>query len=110
LYYTGSAYQIHFSAGGIGGYSSNLTYTPGNWFTAAVTHNTNGTITWYYNGQPAGTGTGTFSQYQTSQYEQVGASDNYWLGPISVVGIYGRTLSAQEILNNHNFVRGRYGL
>lgn len=111
LYNNGSAYQIHYSAAGLGGFSSNLSYTPGNWFTAAVTQTTSGLVSYYFNGQPVGTNTGiTFSQYISTGYEQVGASDNYWLGPISVACVYGSTLSAQQILSAHNAVRTRYGL
>jgi hypothetical protein len=110
FYYNGSAYQIHFSSNGQGGLSPNLTYTVGNWFTLAVTHTTGNLITWYFNGVALGTTTATFSQYVTDTYEQVGASDNYWTGPISVVGVYGRALSATEIASNHNSIRGRYGI
>jgi hypothetical protein len=110
LYYTGSAYQIHFSTNSYGGLSPNTTITPGTWFTIAVTQNTSGLITWYLNGVAIGTLSSTFSQYVTDTYEQVGASDNDWLGPISVVTVYGSALTAQQVANNHNAIRGRYGL
>lgn len=112
FYYTGSAYQLHYSAAGQGGLSSNMSYTPGNWGTFAITHTTGGVLTYYYNGVQLGTQqTGvTFSQYLYTDSENVGASDNYWNGPISVVSIYGSALTAAQILQNHNFVRTRYGL
>jgi hypothetical protein len=110
LYNTGSAYQIHFSSNSQGGFSPNLTYTVGSWFTLAVTHTTGNLITWYFNGVALGTTTATFSQYVTDTYEQVGASDNYWNGPISVVSIYGSALTAAQIGQCHNNVCARYGL
>lgn len=110
FYNTGSAYQLHFSAGGLGGFSNNLTYTPGNWFTCGVTHTTGGLVTYYFNGQPLGTNNFTFNQYLSTTYEQLGASDNYWYGPISVAGIYKVALSSDQMLRNHNAVKTRYGL
>ena len=37
-------------------------------------------------------------------------SGNYWAGNISLTQIYNRALSAQEILQNYNATKGRYGL
>jgi hypothetical protein len=110
LYNTGSAYQIHFSSNSFGGYSGNLPYTPGNWFTLAVTQNTSGLISWYFNGALISTLSSTFSQYVTDTYEQVGASDNYWNGPLSVVAVYGSQLTAAQIGQCHNNVCARYSL
>jgi hypothetical protein len=110
LYYTGSAYQIHFSANSLGGLSPNTVITPGTWFTIAVTENSSGLITWYYNGQAIGTTSSTLSQYVTDTYEQIGASDNDWLGPISVVSVYGSGLTATQIGQCHNNVCARYSL
>jgi hypothetical protein len=103
-------YQLHFSSGGIGTLSSDVTYTPGNWFTAAVTHQTNGTVTYYFNGTLVNTDSQTFYQYLSPSTEHVGRADNFWNGPLSVICVYKAALSAAEILNNHNSVRGRYGL
>jgi hypothetical protein len=110
LYYNGSSYQIHFSSNNQGGLSPNTSITPGTWFTVAVTQNSSGLITWYCNGVALGTTSSIFSQYVTDTYEQVGASDNYWNGPISVACIYGSALSAQQIAQMHNSVRSRYSL
>lgn len=110
LYYTGSAYQIHLSSNNLGGISNNTVITPGTWFTIAVTQNTSGLISYYCNGQLVNTQSSTFSQYVSDQYEQVGASDNFWNGAISVACIYGSELSSAQILQNHNAIRMRYGL
>jgi hypothetical protein len=110
IYNTGSAYEIHFSAGGSGGLSNNLTFPINTWFTVAVSQNSSGLISWYYNGALVNTLSSTLTSFANDQYLDIGASDNYWSGPISVVGVYGRALSATEIASNHNSIRGRYGI
>jgi len=107
---SGSTYQLHFSAGGYGGFSGNLSYTPGNWFTVAVTQATDGTTIYYLNGQQVSQTTMTFAQYVSDANDYVGAADNFWYGPLGVVCVYKKNLTAAQILANHNAVRGRYGL
>jgi hypothetical protein len=107
---SGSTYQLHYSAGGFGGFSGNLSYTPGNWFTAAVTQATDGTTIYYLNGQQVTQNTVSFSQFLSGSTEHVGRADNFWNGPLSVVCVYKTALTAAQILANHNAVRGRYGL
>ena len=102
-------YQFHFSAGGGGSFSTNLPYTPGNWFTAAFTQALDGTNIFYFNGNKISQTTVTFSQYLSST-EHVGRADNYWNGPLSVICVYKSALTDTDILNNHNSVKGRYGL
>lgn len=111
FYYDGN-YKLHYSSAGQGGVSSSMSYTPGNWGTFAITHTTGGVLTYYYNGVQLGTQqTGvTFSQYLYTDSENVGASDNYWNGPVGVVGIWGSALTAAQILQNHNAINFRYGL
>ena len=104
-------YQIHYSAGGGGGFSNNLSLTTNQWFTLAVTQTTGGLVTYYFNGQPAGTNTGiTFIQYAANNGEYVALCDNYWYGDLPVVAVYGRALTAAEMLQNHNAVKTRYGI
>ena len=101
-------YKLHYSAGGQGGFSSNLTFTPGTWFTAAVTHTTGGLVSYYFNGQLVGTDTNTFFQYLSGSTEGVGVADNFWDGRIGLASIYKVALSSSEILQNHNSVKNRY--
>ena len=104
-------YQIHYSAGGGGGFSNNLSITTNQWFIITVTHTTGGLVTYYFNGQPAGTNTGvTFAQYASNGGEFVALTDNYWYGDIGVCAVYGRALSGDEIKQNFNALRTRYGL
>ena len=104
-------YQMHYSAGGAGGFSNNLSLTTNQWFIAAVTQTTGGLVTYYFNGQPAGTNTGIgFIQYAANNGEYVALCDNYWYGDIGVCAVYGRALSGDEIKQNFNALRSRYGL
>jgi Concanavalin A-like lectin/glucanases superfamily len=106
----GGAYQIHFSAGPYGGFSTNLALSLNTWFVVAVTMTTGGVVTYYFNGQPAGTDSGTFAQWVSNGNENVAYGDNYWYGAIPVVAVYGRALTADQIQQNFNAIRGRYGL
>jgi hypothetical protein len=110
IWNTGSAYEIHFSAGGSGGASNALTFPISTWFSVAVTQNSSGLISWYFNGALVNTTASTLTSFASDQYLEIGASDNYWTGPISVVSAYSRALTAQEISGCHNSVRGRYGI
>ena len=104
-------YQIHYSAGSTGGFSNNLPLTTNQWFIAAVTQTTGGLVTYYFNGQPIGTNTGiTFIQYAANNGEYVALCDNYWYGDIGMCAVYGRALSADEIQQNFNAPRSRYGV
>ena len=101
-------YKLHYSTGGQGGFSSNLTFTTGNWFTAAVTQTTGGLVSYYFNGQPVGTDTNAFYQYLSGSTEGIGGADNFWDGRIGLASIYKVALSSSEILQNHNSVKNRY--
>lgn len=94
-------YKLHYSAGGVGGFSSTITVTPGTWFTAALTHTTGGLGTYYFNGVAVGTENYTFSQYLAGTTEHIGRADNYWYGRLGVVAVYKTALSTSEILGNH---------
>jgi len=106
-------YKIHYSANGVGGLSDNLSLTLGQWFTVAVTHTTDGIVSYYFNGQLAGTNTGvTVSQWASNGNENIGVGDNYWYGDIAVCAAYGRALSANEIQQDHSAmaVRGYFDI
>ena len=102
-------YQLHYSTNNDGGFSSNLTsFTPGTWFTAAVTHTALNSVNYYFNGSSFGTGTVSFAQYLSGTTENVGRADNYWNGRLGVVAIYKTALSSSEILQNHNSIKNRF--
>jgi len=104
-------YQIHYSAGGVGGLSNNLSLTTNQWFILVVTHTTNGFVSYYLNGQPVGTTTGqTFGQWASNGNENIGVGDNFWYGDINLCAVYGRALSNDEVKQNYNALKIRYGL
>jgi hypothetical protein len=105
-----NTYQLHFSAGGFGSFSTNLPYTPGNWFTVALTQALDGTTTYYYNGTSVNQLSQTFSQFLAGSTENIGRADNFWDGPLAVICVYKSALTAADILNNHNAIKSRYGL
>ena len=101
--------QIHYSAGGIGGLSNNISLPSSEWSIIAVTQTTNGLVTYYLNGQAVGTTTGvTFAQYTGSNTENIARTDNYWYGDIGVVAIYGSALSNSEIQQSYNNIAAKY--
>jgi hypothetical protein len=111
MYYTGSAYRMHYSSGGGGAFSNDLSLTTNQWAVFAVTHTTGGLVTYYHNGVAVGTNTGVpFIQYASSGGEFVALGDNYWYGDIGVCAVYGRTMNNSEILQQYNSVKTRYGL
>ena len=104
-------YQIHYSAGGAGGFSNNLPLTTNQWFVIAVTQTTGGLVTYYFNGQPIGTNTGiTFIQYAANNGEFVALTDNFWYGDIGICAVYGRVLSADELQQNYRAAALQYGI
>jgi Concanavalin A-like lectin/glucanases superfamily len=111
IYYSGSGFQLHFSANGHGGLSNYLSLTANQWFIGAATQTTSGVVTFYFNGQAVGVVTGQpFTQYLSNTTEAIALSDNYWYGDIALAAIYGRALSADEITQNYNSLRSRYGI
>ena len=102
-------YQIHYSAGGSGGFSNNLPLTTNQWFIAAVTQTTGGLVTYYFDGQPVGTNTGIgFIQYAANNGEYVALCDNYWYGDIRTVAVYGQALTADQIQQNYTALTNQY--
>ena len=101
--------QIHYSAGGVGSLSNNISLPSNAWTIIAVTHTTGGLVTYYVNGVAAGTNTGqTFFQYTGSSTENVAKTDNNWYGDIGVVAIYGSALSNSEIQQSYNTIAAKY--
>lgn len=108
VYNNGSGYQLHYSTGGGGGLSDVLPIVTGQWYVFAVTQDAN-SIKYYLNGNLVGTQTGTtLSQYLSTTSENIGISDNYWLGDIGTTMIYKRGLTAAEIMQNYLAISATY--
>lgn len=103
--------QLHYSSAGGGGFSNNITLTANTWYVITVTQTTGGLVTYYLNGVEVGTNTGiTFAQYASSSTENVGRTDNNWYGDIGVTLVYGRALSAGEVLQNYRDISAQYSM
>jgi hypothetical protein len=108
VYNNGSGYQLHFSTPGVGLLSDVLPIATGQWYVFAVTQDAS-TVKFYLNGNLVGTTTGTtLSQYQSNTNENIGVSDNFWLGDIGTTMIYKRGLTAAEIMQNYLAIKATY--
>jgi hypothetical protein len=85
----------------------------GTFYQAVVTRN-GGTLSGYKNGSLGlyRSDLSTNSIYNSSEFLQFGATNNFaWLdGKLSIIRFYNRALSAAEILQNFNAIRGRFGI
>ena len=81
-----------------------------------MTHTYGGPILFYVNGQLVYTSTNNVTQH-TISYFGIGAgitnlstADEFWHGRIAQATIYNRELTAQEIKQNFNATKSRFGL
>lgn len=109
---SGSTWQLHFDSNSQGGISNSFTVVDNQWIVVAITQTIGGVLTYYVNGQQLGTPqTGkTFSQYLNGGTEAVARADNFWRGDMGVCSVYKRALHLDEIQQNFNALRTRYGL
>jgi hypothetical protein len=95
------------------GYNLNIgSYTIGTWTTITTAISGNN-ITIYYTGSLVGTKTNT-GIVATNPIGYLGRYNSYYnqplSGSISAVQIYNRALSSQEVLQNYNSLKSRFGL
>lgn len=87
--------------------------TDGNWHNIGLTFNGQ-TLTGYFDTIQVGTTTRANSTTTASGTLRIGTRDDafaqHFFGDISLVIIYNRVLTAQEIQQNFNALRGRYGI
>lgn len=98
-----------------GGYGNDITFSglvSGVWFNMVGIYNgTNASM--YINGTLVAGPTSKSWNTSANQTAQVGRQTNgneYWDGNISQVTIYNRAITAAEVTQNFNALRGRYGL
>jgi hypothetical protein len=93
-----------------------VTYSPGDmlnqWWIGAVTFNTVTGWVLYLNGQQVNTNasTTTFVGGNVVRIAAYTNASNLFDGDIAIAMIYNRVLSAQEILQNYNATKSRFGL
>jgi hypothetical protein len=94
------------------------TYSQDSWYHICATRIKNGTNNWtyiiYVNGSFSVTLTGNFNggdggKLTIGKFSACSAVDE-WLGKIAAVQIYNRTLTPQEIQQNFNATKSRFGL
>jgi hypothetical protein len=124
---TGNGYQYHFSSYNSGGVSGYLPKTglnkviQGSWIVASYTQDSTGLCSFYHNGLVTFTYSGELNQYiyHPNDGERIGSqatgvsgynAGGFWKGNISTVLIYNRGLTADEIYQNYEVYRYRYGL
>lgn len=113
---------IWFPTSGGGIWSSGTSMPNNTWFNAVLTYsytsgNTSATIAAYFNGNLNSSTTVTPNRSFTGGNSLLGRPEGYgstparsFSGSISKFYFYNRVLSAKEILQNFNAVRGRYGI
>jgi hypothetical protein len=110
---------INFGTGGggtIGSLSINVSslMSNGNWYQIVLVRSASNAQTVYLNASSIGTGnvSNSFTDGQTDFGAIHGNAsfDGYLNGRISNIKIYNRALTAQEVQQNYNATRGRYGI
>jgi hypothetical protein len=89
------------------------TYSDNNWHMGALTYNGTSVIL-YYDGvaRNSASTTGTIRQQANGEFNiaRFGSFGGYVAASVSNATVYNRALSAQEVLQNFNALRGRYGI
>lgn len=90
---------------------SNTVATVGNWYHVVSTFDSSYNWKIYINGSLENSSTLTNVPYQNSSAINIGTGDSrYTNGEIPVVRVYNRVLSAAEIQNNFDALRGRFNI
>jgi hypothetical protein len=105
LYCGHSDWGVYFA------FPSTTIFSAGIWYNACLTFNTTDGMKLYINGSLDATYTANKTQAAGGGIE-IGSfgAGNFLNGNIAQASVYNRTLSAAEILQNYNALRGRYGL
>jgi len=89
------------------------------WYNLSVTYNSGSPVLFYKNGKLEYNGPNASTTHTTSNYGIGGGitgslpsptADELWLGRIAIVQIYNRALTSNEITQNFNANRGRFGI
>lgn len=107
--------DVYLRLGSDTGNLSNTSLTLNNWLNLCIRINSSTQYEGFVNGVSIGTRSTTLSSsigtgigaYYNNNNSPFG---NYWIGNISNIQIYNRALSAQEVLQNYEGLKSRYGL
>lgn len=105
--------QLHFSTARLTTYNAFINITPlslNSWHQVGFSVG-NGFLNYILNGRIINSTATTGDFNANSSYNiNIGRADNYFLGNISNTLLYNRILTPQEILQNYNATKGRFGL
>jgi hypothetical protein len=95
-------------------FTSTNQYPENNWYIVTFTYNSDSNYKFYVNGILETSGSTGQTPSLNGNYG-VGLFEgcrvvNYWLGNLSTILLYNRVLSAQEVLQNYNATKARFGL
>lgn len=85
-------------------------FTTGVWYNISITSNNSNSINVYLNGSLINTISNNTTHAAVLEIGRSRFDNNYWLGYISNCSIYNRVLTADEVAQNFNALRGRFGI
>ena len=103
--------NIYYAAGNAGGDTGIAGATVGIWVNLGFVLNADGSHSIYKNGVSVYTTTGAVGNLATAGFTIGALNGNYWVnGDIPVVSCYNIALTATQVAQNFNVLRGRYGI
>jgi hypothetical protein len=109
IFVDATGYKLHFSAGNQQSFSNYLTASTQNWYLWGITQAPDGTLKYWQNGSIVSQTTQTLTGYGAAA-EFLGRAENYWSGRIGVWQVYNTCLTDDQMIQNYNAYRGRYGI
>jgi hypothetical protein len=102
---------FYYYAGNSGGVINSTQLSANTWYQQGFVLFSDGTRKLYLNGVEIHSSAGTLGVTSTSEFSIGCINNNYWVnGLISIVSQHSKSLSANEVQQNYNALKGRYGL
>ena len=110
--YNGYVYFVHYNSAWLDNLKSTTMVSNGLWHQVVYVNNTNETGTIYIDGISEVSGSSSLSgtNYFSPDYIGRGYSGQYYQGNIANCKFYDKSLSAAEVSQNFNALRGRFGI
>ena len=110
--YNGYVYFVHYNSAWLDNLKSTTMVADNIWHQVVYVNNTNETGIIYIDGKNEVSGSSSISgaNYFSPDYIGRGYSNRYFQGIISICKFYDRSLTASEIQQNFNALRGRFGI
>ena len=102
---------FYYYAGNNGGAISSTQLSANTWYQQGFVLFSDGSRKVYLNANEIASGTGSLGNTATSEFSIGCVNNNHWInGLISIVSQYSKSLSANEVQQNYNALKGRFGL